>query len=224
MHLFARVEFFAMGPSIELWKRAFPDPSNSPAHHTRNLFIEETSICFDVDTDPGDWIRAFLNVVHLEFWNMSRTSLVPFHALSPAVRSLRLTSCPAEIFDLVCSFPLLEDLVLDSLHPESYPDEWNAPLTSPKFTGTLSIRTRGWDHSVIRRLLGLPGGLHFSEINAVFFHSEAELVQNLVLACSDTLEFLTAHYFPSCAFPPAPVTNQNLTTARGCRPTWDCFS
>jgi len=36
-HLFARVEFRGTELPVERWKKNFPDPSNSPVHHTRTL-------------------------------------------------------------------------------------------------------------------------------------------------------------------------------------------
>jgi hypothetical protein len=50
-HIFAHVEFeesgFSIGPgsSIASWKKAFPDPSNSPAYHTHGLKIYGLNTC-----------------------------------------------------------------------------------------------------------------------------------------------------------------------------------
>ena len=57
-HLFAKVEF----PSEEVlgsWKRAFPDPSNSPAYHTRTLYVGCPE-AFAAEAEEGGWIQAFL--------------------------------------------------------------------------------------------------------------------------------------------------------------------
>ena len=60
----------------------------------------------------------------------------------PALKSLTLTlpvATLSEFLDLICSFPLLEDLSMLSprFHAEGT-DELDTPPTSPKFTGSLS--------------------------------------------------------------------------------------
>ena len=112
----------------------------------------------------------------------------------------------AEAFDLICSFPLLEDIVLDSLRPKKDIDGWSAPLTSLKLTGTLDLRV-GVPCSVMRRLLDLPGGLHFSRINTTVSDDDAELMADMISRCSDTLESLTIHHWSLCASPSASVAN-----------------
>ena len=61
--------------------------------------------------------RTFRNAVRLQFSYLNRASLVPFSGLSPAARSLRLDFATAEVFDLICFLPLLEDLTLVALSP-----------------------------------------------------------------------------------------------------------
>jgi hypothetical protein len=95
-HLFACVEFSAPQSHIEPWKKAFLDPSNSPAHHTRSLSI--CDIPSVTASDAGGWIRLFKNLVCLQLesrdWEACLPSLVPFHGLSPALRSLSLRASP----------------------------------------------------------------------------------------------------------------------------------
>ena len=113
--LFAHVEFHDSKSPIDLWKRAFPDSSNSPAHHIRSLFVDASVV------DPGavNWIRTFHNVEHLKLSGASRAVLVPFYGFSPAVGSLYLTRSTADVFDLICSLPLLRDLALHLLYHDS---------------------------------------------------------------------------------------------------------
>jgi len=200
-HLFAHVELNASKSHMDLWKKTFPDPSNSPAHYTSTLCISDLPTLTITNIYVGSWIRTFRNVVHLEFLYVGPEALIPFYGLSPAVRSLRMAHSTAEVFDLICSFPLLEDLELITPSSESDTDSWNIPSTSPKLTGTLDLRLLGaptMTH-IIRRLLDLPGGLHFSKIDVMFFDIEAESVKDLVLACSDTLESLSTLCCPVCA-------------------------
>ena len=218
-HLFAHVEFDAFQPHLEMWKKTFPDPSSSPARHTRSLFVYGNHDITAADTGVGGWVRTFQNVTHLRLMRLNRVPLIPFHGLSRSVRSLSLTFGTAEVFDLVCSFPLLEDLTLVTLYPESDAYEWDPPPTSPKLTGTLDMRVDQRTRTITRRLLDLPDGLRFKEIYTLFFEEDTGSVVDLVSGCSDTLEILTVLYFPSSAFYSASVTGQHLTAPRGRRHT-----
>jgi len=193
-HLFARVKFNTTEFRIELWKKAFPDPSNSPAHHTRTLSIHDAPVIATAD------IHAFCNVVHLQLSNMDRTSLFLLRGFSPAIRSLSLIHASLGDFNLICSFPLLEDLELVTLFPMKDEDGWNTPLKSPKLTGTLDFKMFWRASSVTRQLLDLPGGLHFSKITLLFSNEAAKSVTDLVSGCSGTLELLTLNFYPRGAF------------------------
>jgi len=222
-HLFARVTFYDSKSHVQLWKKAFPDPSNSPAHHTRTLSITlsfHTPVITAADAGVDGWICTFRNVVDLQLSGMDLTSLIPFYGLSPTVRSLTLTCTTSNVFDLICSFPLLEDLALGAVLPASDADGWNAPLTSPKLTGTLDLRMLGETRLITRRLLDLPGGLRFSKIFTLFFNENAEALADLVSSCSDTLEVLSIRYRPQGAFPSAPVISQQLIAACRHSPIW----
>jgi len=211
-HLFALVEFDASTSQFSLWKKSFPDPSNSPAHHTRTLCVYGPH-----GTSAGGWIRAFHNVVNLRLSNQNPASIAPFCGLSPTIRSLHLIYTHSKVFDLICSFPLLEDLEVVALSTESGTDVWSAPLTSPRFTGTLDLKTPKTIRLVTRRLLDLPGGLRFSRIKAAFIGEDTKLVTDLVSGCSNTLEYLSLFRHPSGAFHSVPVTGQYLTNACGRR-------
>jgi len=222
-HLFTRIEFNASKSHMKLWKKTFSDPEDSPAHHTRSLFVCGIPMANVVEEGVGGWIRTFCNVVCLEFSHLDQASLVPFYGLSPAVSSLRLDYATAEVFDLICSFPLLEDLTLVALSPEGDADGWNAPLMSPKLTGTLSLWMFGRTCFIVRRLLDLPGGVHFSKIDAMFSDHEAKSVTDLVSKCSDTLEKFSIIYYPLSAFPSVPVAGRYLTSAHRRRFVWGTF-
>ncbi|KAF9780886.1 hypothetical protein BJ322DRAFT_287665 [Thelephora terrestris] len=196
-YMFARVEFSLTGlRTVESWKKTFPDPPNSPAHHTRNLGLCSANVCA--------WIRSFRHVEKLSLaasgWGGG--SLVQLHGLWPTLKSLHLSYIDApisEILHLICSFPLLEDLSLHTLEVNT--DEWVTPPTSPKLTG--SLRLHGKINSVTRRLLELPDGLHFSEIQVDYRVGDvsASAVMDLVSKCSGTLETLCLKYQTSSAFP-----------------------
>jgi len=227
-HLFAHVEFHASKSHMELWKETFPDPSNSPAHHTRSLSIYGIPVVAPTDAGVGGWIRAFHNVVHLRLERLGeedpRASFVPFYGFSPTVRSLSLASTSLEVFDLVCSFPLLEDLALHSLHPTTQGDGWVTPSTSPKLTGSLYLKTIWEVHSVTRRLCALPDGLRFTGITVAFTIGNTEPITDLVSKCSGTLESLSINCFLGLGtFASVSVIGQYLTVARGYRNFYDTF-
>ena len=209
-HLFAHIYFGDGESSVDSWTKAFPDPSNSPAHHTRFIWISDTL------SDESTWVRSFCHIEALaihayQLADTIDTSLIHLHGLSPTLRSLQLAHHSiSEAFDLIYSFPLLEDLTL-RCWPENDAegDEWVAPSTSPKFTGTLHLV----DHvrSIARRLLALPDGPHFTKIVIQCPGKDAGSTKDLVLRCSDTLESLLVDHTFSSTFPPFPGVCQCLT-------------
>ena len=203
-YLFARVEFSPTRP-FGLWTRAFPEPDDSPAHHTRSLSIRRLDVTTLVDPVVYHYIRAFDSIEILEVkhrrTDANPLSLAPLHGLSPSLKSLHLsfTSLPlSEVFDLICSFPLLEDLSMTAISDNGTGGE-DIPPTSPSLTGSLYLEIVRGIKPVIRRLCNLPGGLHFSKIATVCHCNEdIESTTDLVSRCSDTLESLdVSHYYPS---------------------------
>ena len=115
-HLFATISLHHEG-DLQSWKNVFPDPSISPAHYTKTLVIGCPQSVTAGDVEEGGWLSAFSRVVRLAMYipSMDRRviSLVPFHGLSPVIKSLRiyLTTFPSSpIFNLICSFSPLENL------------------------------------------------------------------------------------------------------------------
>ena len=200
IHLFAHIKFDTSNCDIERWKKAFPDSSSSPAHHTRHLLIRGLSAV--TAADAGGWIRAFHNLVHLQLEGVGGgegVSLIPFYGLSPTLRSLNLIYTSPGVLDLICSFPLLEDLGLVS--PSEGSHVRNTPLTSPKLTGSLDLSMLGGIHPVARRLLSLPNGLHFTKITAACIDEGIHPVRDLVSRCSGTLESISVFYYTPGASP-----------------------
>ena len=218
-HLFAHVQFDDLEYPFDSWIRTFPDPSNSPAHHTRSLSICDLPTSTRTGTDVGNCIRAFHNVVHFDLNHYAGVGydnpLAPFFGFSPVVRSLSLTSTSSEVFDLICSFPLLEDLELIDFCPEDGTVGWSPPSTSPKLTRSLNLAVRGGIHSTTRRLLNFPDGLHFAKITVTCIGEDFRSATDLVSKCSDTLESLKVCCFLMGAFPSASLTGQDLTAACG---------
>jgi len=179
----------------------------SPAHHTRALSIRHPHL---ITTSDVDTILTFCNVERLDVITVgcrdARISLAPLHGLFPILNSLYLSfiSLPdSEIFSLICSFPLLEDLTLVSLGRGHRDEQWNAPPTSPRFNGTLKVETvfEGV-RSITHRLLDLPNGIHFTKIAVSWLSGEdVRSTMDLVAGCADTLQFLDIANHGSGALP-----------------------
>ena len=204
-HIFALVEFKS-ATCLGLWMKAFPDPSNSPAHYARNLSLFNIGTARAATTGAHPWLHSFNRVVVLRVTTLEtddrQISFTRLHGLSPTLKSLHLLSASiptTKALNFIYSFPLLEDLTLYSVSPPSDTDGWNAPPTSPKFTGLLFLT--GGNRYITRRLLDLPG-LHFPKIKVFCPTGDGDLVKELVLLCSNTLESLFIELYPG-AFPAA---------------------
>jgi hypothetical protein len=210
-HLFADVDFPTVA-DLQSWKETFPDPSISPAHYTRGLFVGCPEDVANVDAEAGGWISGFSRVVHLrlgrlDFDDWSVISLVPFHGISTIIKSLRITvphhpsSC---IFDLILSFPLLEDLAVsvggtsteNDDGPEGVEMKTAArPSGPPMFTGSLNLDLQGGMKPLVRRLLSLPGGIHLRKLTLRWILEEDRLTtMTLVGKCSHTLESIDINW------------------------------
>ena len=209
MHLFADIRFNATW--LESWKAIFPDPSTSPAYYAKTLFINCPQVVAAADAEAGGWIRGFSRVMHLEvvddqktqqgtFPSESAISLLPFYGFSPVVKSLRVTIGiripPSQIFNLVPSFPILEDLtVITGQYQVLTNDPDGLPATvhhsAPPMTGSLTLLHREGLKLLAPRLLALPGGIRFQKLTLKLLRKEdPSLATALVEACSHTLKYL----------------------------------
>ena len=155
----------------------FPDPSNSPAHHTCTLLVKCARVVTAEDGEEDGWIQTFSRVIRLDVDSGvhslidSGFSLTPFYGFSPILKSLWVgpTSIPlSQIFGLIRSLPVLEDLSLvicgipsdNELSFHVLPALIPSP-TSPPFTGSLKLILLKGAEPTTRQLLELPNGLHF---------------------------------------------------------------
>ena len=97
-----------------------------------------------------------------------------------------------QVFDLICSFPLLENLRV-ATYGHDKDEDISRPSVLPTFTGTLVLggSAGGFVHQLSRPLTPL----HFRKIvleggNANQFEGANDLVKN----CSGTLEFIDVEY------------------------------
>ena len=62
-HLFADITFDTE-KQLKSWKETFPDPSTSPGHYARSLYVNFFKVTA-ADAEAGGWIRGFSRVVFL---------------------------------------------------------------------------------------------------------------------------------------------------------------
>jgi hypothetical protein len=206
MHLFARI-VFKCPAHLKSWKESFPDPENSPAHHTRSLIVNVRNprVVTTVDANEGGWVLTFSNVERLELRGRisdSALDLVPFHNFSPVLKSLCLvfrSISLSKVINLICSLPLLEDLNLKIGEVDITDGDSTAlrPSTSPPLTGTLTLSLQTGLDRITRRLLDLPNGLHFRALlcKLLPYGGELQWATALVEGCSDALEYVRVGCF-----------------------------
>ena len=208
-HLFADIRFDTE-EHLRSWKKTFSDPSTSPARYAEALFVRCPHVVTAADGEPGGWITGFSRVVQLEVSSRGAlavavkptASLVPFHGFSPTVKSLLVSFfqlSSSQILNFALSFPLLEDLTVGVVHRVSAGNDDGSdgvpvvvkPSNLPTFNGSLGLFLNGGMGPITRRLLSLPGGIHFRKLTLKWFHEEDVLLTTaLVEKCSHTLEYL----------------------------------
>jgi len=193
---------------IRLWAKLSQGDENSLARHTRTLSIYCPELVVEADAGEGGWIRAFSNVESLDVNNGAwpdECPLTPFHGVSPSLKSLRVGPIilpSSQLFYLIRSSPLLEDLTVvgdtESSSDEPSVDDNNphleapgVPVISPPFSGSLDFDIYGGMRSTVRQLLDLPNGLRFRKLTFSWdVEEDLRWITDLVMECSDTLEFL----------------------------------
>ena len=122
--------------------------------------------------------------------------------VGPILKSLRVAFAAlpsSRTFDLILSFPLLDDLTviawdvsIDNEHGSDALPTVGKPSNPPTFAGSLDVFLAGGIEPIARRLLSLPSGIHFRELKLTWnFEQDLPLTKNLVEGCSHTLESLT---------------------------------
>ena len=188
-HIFSTIRF-ADDPDIVTWQNAFPDPVNSPAHYARTLIVNHRRRFLE------NYLPSFCNVtrlvLHVHPVGESFVSLAQFHGFTPFLKSLRMAFHKlslSDVLNLVCSFPLLDDLLLTGIPMAS--DAKVEPSTAPRFSGSLFLALYQEMRNMANHLLSLPGGLHFRELILPWICDEdLPPMMDLVYACSRSLESL----------------------------------
>ena len=204
-HLFAHV-WFETEYDLESWEGTFPDPSTSPGRYAKTLTINCPHAIRIADGGAEGWIRGFSHVVHLEIGSSSRlpgtyddhesaTFLVSLQGLSPFVKSLKIDCVglpSSRIFDLILSFPLLEDLTMSNRGSAGVDEDvtFLQPSNPPALTGSLQLVAPGMA-PIANQLLSLQGGIRFRRFTSTWDRGEdVSLITALVERCSHTLKSL----------------------------------
>jgi len=152
-HLFAEINFDTLR-SLRSWKKTFRDPSTSPACYTKRLLVGSSNILAAANGEASSWIGGFSRVVRLELVGLSSSSkwkaaLFLFRVFSPFVKPLRVNNAafpPSLLFDLIVSFPLLEDLLIidcyctsDNGSDSNEASTLIQPSGPPMFTGSFVL-------------------------------------------------------------------------------------
>ena len=205
-HLFADITF-RTPENVWSWKTTFSNPSVSPARYARSLLVRCPRAVTAADAEEGGWISTFSYVerfaVDIEGQDDYKR-LVAFHGFSPAIKSLQLVTFfvppPPHIFNLILSFPLLEDLsvtawdhdlvvVDDDLDGKPAKIQSSSP---PVLTGSLELSMSCEMHHIVPRLFSLSNGLRFRKLDVSWVHDDDILsTGELVGMCSSTLESLS---------------------------------
>ena len=196
-HLFSYVTF--KSADYPKWRKTFPDPMNSPACYTQTLTVDGVLGC----PEEMRQIESFSRIERLIVERPSQWAelpdgilyLSPFYKAAPSMKSLHVDSTVlpcSQVFNLVRSLPLLEDLTLITRGVDDGAGaKPSTPAPSPALTGNFELVASVGMEIILRILLGLQGGLRFRELRLSCCNVEdLTLVEELVLACSDTLESL----------------------------------
>ena len=214
-HIFSTVSFNG-DRDIVAWGNAFPDPSNSPAHHARQLVVSYRG------EFPENHLVSFCNVtcllLHVHAFNGRTTSLTQLHGFTPLLKSLTMSFhvLPfTDVLSLVYSFPLLDDLTLIGL-PTASDTKITSPV-SPMFSGKLYLAVVQAMGTVVDDLLSLPSGIHFREL-IMHWMCEEDLpsMMDLISACSRTLEDLQIlnHAKRTCSWSLPRLSGSSLSVDR----------
>jgi len=114
-HLFAEL-YFSYECDHKAWKKAFPDCSRSPVHHTHTLRLDILKNIVAWSAEEDIWIPIFSRVLSSGLNGCHKKTeirLDPFYTFSSSLKSLRVVTLGVPsptMFDGVWSIRLLENL------------------------------------------------------------------------------------------------------------------
>ena len=208
-YLFALVEFISFIFPIQLWVETFPDPANSPGRYTRCLQLGD----LDSIVAACTVVPHFRHVEELQVSTSGSTTdnstpppSIQLRRMSPTLKTLHVshvTALSSELLNLICSFPLLENLGLYFVTTWGGVDGRYIPPPSPTLTEFLYLTNSS--PAVTHGLLNLLNGPHSSRIKASFTVESARPIADLISKCSDSVEYLALNFDSPSSFPLVPI-------------------
>ena len=218
-HLFtSRTITFKSFKGAAFWRERFPDPAEPPACYisTLRFFCTES-----ITSEHFSWIQSFPAVIklHLRTKCYARNHTHGSNNLAalsnlPKAKSLEIkwdSFTAQEIFDFICSFPLLEDLNLwrDPFSQDGGIGAVSRLSALPPLTGTLALSRTG---DFMRQMAELPIDLRFRKIETSL--CESRVITKLVKRSSATLECININFAgvsgKSCTFAPTKASVSNV--------------
>ena len=138
--------------------------------------------------------------------NSTPPPLIQLRRMSPTLKTLHVshvTALSSELLNLICSFPLLENLGLYFVTTWGGVDGRYIPPPSPTLTGFLYLTNSS--PAVTHGLLNLLNGPHSSRIKASFTVESARPIADLISKCSDSVEYLALNFDSPSSFPLVPI-------------------
>ena len=203
-HLFNDV-LFGDEASILRWTQTFPAPSGIPSY-VENLHVSCASLlddASDVSLDISTFTRLkglfiggnevtptrYRRLLSRNYFQ--RITLLPSKSLRTFSLSFPVVPV-SDVISVVRHFPRLDDLYLKVFAVLPSDDTVDTKTeASPSLCGTLTLVSHLNYRPIIRNLLALPGGIHFTRLNlAVLRDDELPNLRELVDACSQTITSL----------------------------------
>ena len=106
---------------LRLWETAFPDPATFPACCAKYLFIRLLLVVTTMDKYRRGWLDSdiFSYVTLRYLWTSERRANISFFDGFSPITKARAVPLPAALskktFDLINSFPLVEDLTVKGI-------------------------------------------------------------------------------------------------------------
>lgn len=171
--------------------------------YVREVHLDLTLLSHPANVLQLQQLRALETVHLLIIESLDLPQILPifdncFSQFVPTLRSLSLqrTRCDDvhQVMEFICRFPHLHDLAFTGWYHSRLADapprsEGPRPRQPLPFGGHLDL---GGPPHLVQSLVGLPGGIRFRSIRAFSYLDDLE---NLLAACSSTLEVLTIRYF-----------------------------
>ena len=229
-HLFRVVVFTSK--EAARWLKTFPEPEESPAHHVRDLRVWIGG----ADCVPDklfEYIQWFTDLPRIYFLGDGRELSLPRPSLWKLPQSITSLTINTNVFtltqvwDIMVQLPNLDDLSLSGSRIQDILPETRTPLRG-RFGGRLLLSGGYSSKGVMGKLLEIPSGLCFTEVEISCTRISLLPAVRLAEACSKALVKLSQTFYffgESPLLPVQPVLVHKSIDGRAisrCRSPRDC--